>query len=34
MNRLWDLIARAVTAIIFGPIDRTVCRWAELTHHP
>lgn len=33
MSRLWDLIARAVTAAIFGPIDRTVCAFANRTHH-
>ena len=29
---LWNAIARLVVAVIWGPIDRTVCRWAEVTH--
>ena len=26
------LLARVVVALVFGPIDRAVCRWAEVTH--
>lgn len=32
MTPLWNAIARLVVAAIWGPVDRTVCRWAEVTH--
>ena len=31
MNAVWDAIGRAVVAFIWGPVDRTVCRFATLT---
>lgn len=32
MNRASTLLARALVAFVFGPVDRTVCRFAEVTH--
>ena len=32
MTPLWNAIARLVVAVSWGPSDRTVCRWAEVTH--
>lgn len=32
MNRLWDLIARVVVFTVWVPVDRTVCRWSQVTH--
>ena len=34
MNRASTLLARALVALVFGPVDRTVCRFAEVTHRP
>ena len=31
MNAVWDAIGRAVVAFVWGPVDRTVCRFAEIT---
>ena len=32
MSTVWDSLAWLVVASVFGPIDRTVCRFAEITH--
>jgi hypothetical protein len=32
MSRAFDLLARAVVGFVFGPVDRTVCRFAAVTH--
>jgi hypothetical protein len=32
MTPLWNAIARLVVSLMWGPVDRTVCRWAEVTH--
>lgn len=32
MNAIWNTIARLVVAFAWGPVDRTVCRFAEVTH--
>jgi hypothetical protein len=32
MNRLWNLVALAVVGFVWGPVDRTVCAWANVTH--
>lgn len=34
MNRASTLLARALVSLVFGPVDRTVCRFAEVTHRP
>lgn len=31
MTPLWNALARLVVAAIWGPVDRTVCRFAQLT---
>lgn len=31
MTPIWNAIGRAVVAFVWGPVDRTVCRFAELT---
>ncbi len=31
MNRVYNTIGRVVTWAIWVPVDRTVCRFAELT---
>ena len=33
MNTVCTLLARAVVGFIWGPVDRTVCAWANRTHH-
>lgn len=32
MNAASTVLARWICAFAFGPLDRTVCRWAEVTH--
>lgn len=32
VDRASTLFARALVWAVFSPIDRTVCRWAEVTH--
>jgi hypothetical protein len=32
MTPLWNAIARLVVGAFWGPVDRLVCRWAEVTH--
>ena len=32
MNAAWDVLARVVVWTVWVPVDRTVCRWAEVTH--
>lgn len=32
MTPVWNLLARLIVAAAFGPVDRTVCRFAEVTH--
>ena len=32
MNRASTYLARAVVWFVFQPLDRTVCRWTEVTH--
>ena len=34
MNRASTLLARAIVWAVFSPVDRTVCRFAEVTHRP
>lgn len=34
VDRASTLLARALVALVFGPVDRTVCAWAEVTHRP
>lgn len=32
MNALWNTVARLVVWVVWQPLDRTVCRFAEVTH--
>lgn len=32
MSAASTYFARAVVWFVFSPLDRTVCRWAEITH--
>lgn len=32
MTRLCDVLARLFVAVAFGPVDRTVCAFANRTH--
>ena len=32
MNAASTYLARALVALVFGPVDRTVCRFAQVTH--
>lgn len=34
MNAIYDALARLVVWAVWVPIDRAVCRFAELTHTP
>lgn len=34
MNHIWNPLARLVVWTVWVPVDRTVCRWAQVTHHP
>lgn len=34
MTPIWNAIGRLVVAFVFGPVDRTVCRFANVTHAP
>lgn len=31
VDRASTLLARALVALVWGPVDRTVCAWAEVT---
>lgn len=31
MTRVFDILARLVVAVVFGPVDRTVCAFANRT---
>lgn len=34
VDRASTYFARALVALVFGPVDRTVCRFAQVTHAP
>ena len=34
MNRASTLLARVIVWAVFSPVDRTVCRFAQVTHRP
>lgn len=34
VDRASTYLARALVALVFGPVDRTVCRFAQVTHLP
>lgn len=31
MTRVFDVLARLFVAVVFGPVDRTVCAWSNRT---
>lgn len=33
VNAVWDVIGRTVVWLVWSPVDRAVCRFAEVTHH-
>lgn len=34
MNAIYDALARLIVGLIFGPLDRAICRWSHDTHTP